>query len=351
MPELDIAINTRTQRLYWRELVAPPFAVASLVLCVLAHVVYYAFPRQRIFPRSMLSWLNLYNILFAAYEIWKWFPSSALHHSWASKIEPSSPACRISLFIDHLTTIGPTACSTLIAFTVFLVIIRPGHLETNRAKYYWGYLTFAAAYPAALGLIASFAFTHTPDDVGCEVSYPVNYFLAVPNFGFYGLQAILIVFALFKVRQVMDSVQSVGRKNFPFKYLIGKLIITYIYQTFYLMPIQVESVWLYLQDYAYFSKIAFISRNLGPPLDALTFMFMNPDFLAWLQLHFARLRNRLRHRLRPQLPSKESCENLNAAYRGTNSVSIQMNVEDPELEILDDYGEEDSQGVNSAVVV
>jgi hypothetical protein len=291
---IDYSSNTWTasQRLYFRETMSTTCGIITLFLCLLAHVVYYKFPKLRVFPRSILSWLNLFNMFFACYLIWKWAPFSSLHHSWAVDIDPMSTPCRISLFIDNFTNVGLVSCDTLIAITIFHVLFFPGVLEQNFRKFYWGYLGWATIYPIAWGILAVFTFGEKqPVGVSCTVINEVQTAIVFQNIGFMCIQLLLITASLFRIKRVMNRVQTVADSNFPFKYLIARFLVTSLAQAFTLVPVQVQGAWVSLVNVAIYSRFAYLSRSMGPSLDALVFMLVNPDFVNWVGLQFSRLRH------------------------------------------------------------
>lgn len=54
------------------------------------------------------------------------------------------------MFIESFTQTGNVACNTLIAFTIFLVVVAQLNLGKHNRVIYWLYVTFAIAYPAAV---------------------------------------------------------------------------------------------------------------------------------------------------------------------------------------------------------
>eukprot|EP00026_Physarum_polycephalum_P010930 Phypoly_transcript_11117.p1 GENE.Phypoly_transcript_11117~~Phypoly_transcript_11117.p1 ORF type:complete len:340 (+),score=9.27 Phypoly_transcript_11117:118-1137(+) len=285
MVDLTSMTWTGPERLQWREQITPPLAIVSLFFCVLAAIIYYIFPRLRVFPRSILSWINFYNILFNAYLIPKWFPGSVAHKPLVVNLLSGSSYCRFCLFLDNFSINGLVACDTLIAVTLFLVLKMKVDLEDNQRYFREFYLLFAIGFPLTIGFTAAFGFsTATHLASPCVVSNPIGIALITyPSFILALIQFFLIIWAMIHVREVVNSVHSMSPNNFPLKYLVVRFMATFVAQLYNIFATQIYALFPSTNANAIFSRFAFISHANGGTVDALILIIGNVDFINWLK--------------------------------------------------------------------
>jgi len=285
MVDLTSRSWTGAERLHWREQITPPLAVTSLIFCVLAAVIYYIFPRLRVFPRSILAWINIYNIIQNAYFGAKWFPSSNLHDPMVVHLKSGSAACRAGLFLDNLTIHGAVACDTLIALTVFLVVKMGVNLEAKTSCYHVAYLLFAIGYPLLMALVAAFGFsTETAIGNPCVVGSAFGQgLITYPSLFLVLFQFILLIWAMAYVHRVMNSIKSSHGSNFPVKYLLVRFLATFLAQLYNIFPLEMYMLFPHIQSNAIFARFAFFSHVSGGAVDAIILILANVDFMNWVR--------------------------------------------------------------------
>lgn len=292
--DVDIVATSWTpeQQLAWRETYTPPLAGTSLVVCILAQVLFYIFPRLRAFPRSLLAWVNYYNIIFLIYLLLKWTRSSPLHSSWAAHIAPGSISCRFVIFLDIITLTGTTSCTTLICLTMFLVVVMHKDLEA-RKRYKWGYLAFAVLYPLCLSTLVAFAFgTGRKEGQSCTVTNEIgNEICRLPYLGFVAIQIILLVTTMVYIRRTVASVSHHVTKATPILYIFIRFIATFFAQLVNVFPAQTLLIFTETVNNAIFFRFVLVTHMLGCMLDALVLIFGNIEFLEWIKKQASRLRD------------------------------------------------------------
>jgi len=282
----------------WRETVYPPILGLTLACTVIAQMIYYIFPRLQVFPRCVLSWVSYYNALFLCYMIWKWSPGSGLHDPWLVDLVPGSIPCKLGLFFDNFTLSGAVACSTLIATTIFIVVVLQKDMENNSRIYYLSYIAFVTLYPLVIGLYTAVGFTNQQvagQGQSCAVTNNIGkQFLKIPSLIFFGIQFVLISTALLKVKKIMESVHSRSGSNFPMGYLFVRFATSFFAQVISIFPVQIFLIIAAENSNAIFERFAYVIRVIGPLADAIVLVVSNSDFLDWVKLNVAGLRAKKR---------------------------------------------------------
>jgi len=281
--------------LAWREFYIPLFTVISLGFCITAQILFYIFPRLRIFPRSLLSWLNIYNIYYCIYAILKWTPGTPWHAAWASHIVAGSPECRISLLIDVSTMAGQSTCTTLLSLTVFLVIVVQFDIERHKNTLFWSYFATVTVYPFSFGAAAAFGFgTSWEEGSSCVINNTVgNLVIRIPYSVMFICQIIFLGSTLFYVRSIFSSVHSTN--SFPIAYLYARFMATFIAQTFNMLPAQFAVTFPAISNqHQIFIRFMQSSHSIGSTLDALVMIFGNVDFMNFSLQKLSQWRSHLK---------------------------------------------------------
>jgi len=296
-----------TTKLVWRANLSLPLAFTSLFVCLIAQVLFYVFPRFRTFPRSLLSWLNYYNILYVIFMLVAWTKPSPLHKSMLENIVSSPTACRVTVFLNLFTLRGTCTCTSLICLTMFLVVVL--HKDIEQRRYKWGYSAFAVIYPLLCSVVPAFCFTVAWDKYGeCVVQDEVGSKLfMVPYFGFLSSQIFFLIATMLHIRKTATSVSHHVSKNMPIFYVFLRFIATFFAQIVNVLPAQIMLIFPETAKSDTFYCAVIIMRLLGPMLDALVLLLGNVEFTEWVKNHVRRYYANIRA---AYFPECKKCENV-----------------------------------------
>jgi len=288
---------TNAQLLAWKELVDPILCGTSLAMCIIAQIMFYIFPRLRVFPRSILSWVNIYNLWYMPVIIIKWSPRSVLHKSWVLNLKAGSPICKAGIFLDNVAILGPVCCTLLLCLTMFLSIVMRIEIE-GKQTFFWSYLAFATLYPVIISSVAAFAFQQDTAFGVCIIGKGGDFPIRMTYIVVFFAQVVLFAITMFYIKRVFTTVKnSVTTSNsFPMTLLFVRFGCMFFSQTYGLVPTQVAFLFPDppVSTNAIFIRIVTITRMTGPILDALVLILGNTDFIEWIRKQY---RLRLKRRI------------------------------------------------------
>eukprot|EP00026_Physarum_polycephalum_P007788 Phypoly_transcript_07855.p1 GENE.Phypoly_transcript_07855~~Phypoly_transcript_07855.p1 ORF type:complete len:367 (+),score=23.69 Phypoly_transcript_07855:163-1263(+) len=316
---------TNEEAYEWRIFFIPILSGISLVFCLFAQVLLYIFPRLRVFPRSILSWLNLYNLYYCAYQQIRWESRAPWH---ATVLKYSSISCRIFVFVDITAMTGQYICTTLLCLSLFLMIVRKVDLE-NKILYFWLFLG-AATFPPILLAIPT-VLVATKDVPGsCIIGDPItNLLVRSPYIVMLAFQLLFVSWTLKYIKSVYTLVQNSSTSNLPIKYIFVRFIATILGQMYNMLPAQYL---LTFPEHGYtsavFTRFALVSHMTGPTLDALIMIVGNAEFTSWL---FMKLSWFSRHCTMPKTKRRDKEAAKNSCEEGREFESVSSNEEDQEM--------------------
>eukprot|EP00026_Physarum_polycephalum_P010274 Phypoly_transcript_10431.p1 GENE.Phypoly_transcript_10431~~Phypoly_transcript_10431.p1 ORF type:complete len:384 (+),score=9.32 Phypoly_transcript_10431:88-1239(+) len=280
---------TNAQAYEWREFYVPLMSVFCFVFCLFAQILFYIFPRMRRFPRSLLSWLNLYNIYFCVYQFIRWVP----HVPWHLAISkyPNPILCRFNVFLDISSMSGQYTCSTLLCLSIFLMVVKQVELE-NKPIFFWSFLVSAISIPIAVALPSILVTMSGVPGGTCVIGdQVVNILLRSPFIFMLVVQIFLIGWTMRHIRQIYNSVKNSNTANLPIKYIFVRFIATILVQLFNLLPGQFLLTFPNVTyGHAIFTRFAIVSHGIGPILDSSVMIIGNTEFTTWASEEFSKFR-------------------------------------------------------------
>jgi len=276
--------HSRAEMIHWKETVDPIIYGINVGLCVIAQVIFYIFPRLRVFPRSILSWVNLYNLWYQIVMVIKWLPQSVLHKSWVLNLKAGTPICRAGILLDNAGLLGPVCCTLLLILTMFLRIVVGVDIEHKRA-YFWAYLVFAVVYPFAIASVAAFAFEQNEAFGVCIIGHPGDLPIRMSFVVVFFAQVILFAICMLHIKRAFLRVQHSTTNAFPMSYLVLRFGAMFFSQVIGLIPVQVQFLFQVpsVSDNAIMNRFATVSRFVGIALDSFVLIFGNVDFMDWIK--------------------------------------------------------------------
>eukprot|EP00026_Physarum_polycephalum_P010559 Phypoly_transcript_10725.p1 GENE.Phypoly_transcript_10725~~Phypoly_transcript_10725.p1 ORF type:complete len:360 (+),score=30.94 Phypoly_transcript_10725:96-1175(+) len=265
----------------WRAEFLPVLTGVSLSLCILAQVLFYTFARFRIFPRSLLSWLNLYNIYYCVFQQFRWFQSP--WHAAMTDYPAGSLICRFNTFLDLSSVTGQYTCSALLCISIFLMVVHQIELEKKKG-YYLAFWSIAALVPFILSIPAMFVPVKKIPGGPCVIgNYLANIFLRAPFIVALIADVFLVGWTMRHIREVYNSVKKNTNVNLPIRYIFVRFIAAFITQLFTVLPVEVL---FGFPDKTYHSAIytrfALVARTTGPSVDAILMIIGNSEFTSWV---------------------------------------------------------------------
>jgi len=316
---------TPAEVLKFRETYIPPLAMTSAVLLFISLVIFYSFPKLRQFPASILSWVNYCNLLFSVYIFWKWYPGSALHHSWAVKIVPNGIPCRLSLFLDTFQLTGVCAANTLLALTIFLAVRCLTPVGQDR-RYFYGYVAFMWIYPGTVSLYTAVGGGTYIPGVGqtCNADSTVSQVvLRIPFFVALVVQLILYVYTLYYMKRTIRGVNSTSVRSVDanWSYLMVRFLATYIAEIYNCLPDQVSKLLWKTTLSPTMQRFVFISHVSGSIIDALILIIGNTEFRNWVYVEASSLYRKYWKKHAPPSPDQLDVEARSDSSSKTSSMS------------------------------
>eukprot|EP00026_Physarum_polycephalum_P008867 Phypoly_transcript_08970.p1 GENE.Phypoly_transcript_08970~~Phypoly_transcript_08970.p1 ORF type:complete len:356 (+),score=5.94 Phypoly_transcript_08970:86-1153(+) len=280
---------TSEQAYKWRALFVPLLCGISLAFCLFAQIVFYIFPRLRKFPRSLLSWLNLYDIYFCVYQLFRWIP--APWHSAMVIYPPGSFLCRFNVYLDVSSLTGQYVCTTLLCVSIFLMVVRRVELE-DKPIYFWVFLSSAIFIPILVSIPTILVSTQGVPGGTCLIgNHMVNMLVRSPYIVMLTSQFVLIGWTMKHIRKIYNSVKNNNAASLPIKYIFVRFIATILVQMFNLIPGQ------YLVTFpnktykhAILIRFGIASHAIGPALDAIVLILGNTEFTDWVIREISRFR-------------------------------------------------------------
>eukprot|EP00026_Physarum_polycephalum_P010724 Phypoly_transcript_10899.p1 GENE.Phypoly_transcript_10899~~Phypoly_transcript_10899.p1 ORF type:complete len:370 (+),score=13.82 Phypoly_transcript_10899:65-1174(+) len=281
--------HSHAEMIHWKETVDPIIYGLNIGLCVVAQIIFYIFPRLRVFPRSILSWVNLYNLWYSIALVIKWSPKSVLHESWVLHLKAGTPICRAGILLDNAGLLGPICCTLLLILTMFLRIVLGVDIEGKRV-YYWSYLAFAVAYPFVTASIAAFAFQQNEAFGVCIIGSPGDFPIRMTFIVVFFVQMILFTITMLYIKRALMRVRHTTTNAFPISYLAFRFGAMFFSQIIGLVPLQVAFLFQQpnVSGNAIMNRFVTVCRFVGCALDSLVLIFGNVDFMDWLKKRFKR---------------------------------------------------------------
>eukprot|EP00026_Physarum_polycephalum_P004331 Phypoly_transcript_04349.p1 GENE.Phypoly_transcript_04349~~Phypoly_transcript_04349.p1 ORF type:complete len:336 (+),score=29.77 Phypoly_transcript_04349:1171-2178(+) len=185
-----------------------PLGLISVIFCGLAVITSYIYPQQRRFPNIVLVWTCIGDLALGLYVSMKWLPGPVrTHFTDKATLHPS--LCYFSTYLQWTMLEAASMLSLLLAYTLYLTIVKGIDLHELRSKYYYPYLAVVWIPTICIPFMV-FAERNSKIDAGlCKVISPLVVLFRTLNLLIpLAVQLVLMVLVLKVVIEVSLAVKN-----------------------------------------------------------------------------------------------------------------------------------------------
>eukprot|EP00026_Physarum_polycephalum_P012344 Phypoly_transcript_12641.p1 GENE.Phypoly_transcript_12641~~Phypoly_transcript_12641.p1 ORF type:complete len:311 (+),score=6.23 Phypoly_transcript_12641:127-1059(+) len=147
--------------------ISVPICLFSATISAAAIVTSYIYPKQRRFPQVVLIWTSICDFLFALFIVVKW--SAGPLNEYLTRPKIHTGACTAAIYAEWAMQEGTSILSLLLAYTLYITIVKQYDLHQLRTYYYYRYLLVFWIPTLAIPIVCIFVSPFRPVPGVCRM--------------------------------------------------------------------------------------------------------------------------------------------------------------------------------------